>query len=203
MVDRNHPQKYSLSFTSIGARRLETVDVARAYVETPDWGEVRRRIVEDNIVGLNKESTRKRVGSEIIKRLRNLDGEELGFLADALDDDQLAMVWVAICRTYEVLRHFSEDVISARYADMVPDVPRTAWSAFLEEEGFNHPEVGRLTEKSLRQLEIRAFGMLKECHLVDGDGRITPLYPSARFVALLSGRSPEDLELFPKVGALL
>ena len=97
-------QKYSLSFTSIGARRSETVEVARAYVDCLDWTEVRRRIVEDNIISLNKESTRKRVGSELVKRLRMLDTDEMAFLADAVDDDQLAMIWVVICRTYPVLR---------------------------------------------------------------------------------------------------
>ena len=98
----NERQKYSLSFTSIGARRLETAEVARASVETPDWTEVRRRIVEDDIISLNKESTRKRVGAEIIKRLRMLDADEVTFLADAVDDDQLAMTWLAISRTYQV-----------------------------------------------------------------------------------------------------
>ena len=109
----NERQKYSLSFTSIGARRLETAEVARAFVETPDWAEVRRRIVEDDIISLNKESTRKRVGAEIIKRLKMLDADELAFLADAVDDDQLAMTWLAICRTYQVLYSFSTDVVAA------------------------------------------------------------------------------------------
>lgn len=203
MADRCQSKKYNLSFTSIGARRLETVEVARAFVEQPDWGEVRRAIVEENIIGLNKESTRKRVGGEIIKRLKSLDDEEIAVLADALDDDQLAMIWVAICRTYPILWSFSACVVSVRFANMVPDVPRTAWSAFVEEEALDHPEISGLTEKSLKQLESRTFSMLKECHLIDSQGSITPLYPSERLVAFLAARSPEDLELFPKVGALL
>ena len=187
-------QKYSLSFTSIGARRPETVEVARAYVDCLDWTEVRRRIVEDNIISLNKESTRKRVGSELVKRLRMLDTDEMAFLADAIDDDQLAMIWVVICRTYPVLRAFSK---------MVPDVPRTAWTAFVDEESMDHPELARLTDKSRKQLEIRAFGMLRECRLLDGAYNITPLYPSPRFATLVRERAPWDIELFPKAGVLL
>lgn len=201
MVDRE--QKYSLSFTSIGARRFETIEVARAYVNCPDWAEVRCRIVKDDIISLNKESTRKRVGGEIIKRLRMLDADEVAFLADAVDDDQLAMMWVAICRAYPVLHSFSTDVVAARFAKMVPDVPRTAWAAFIDEESIDHPELVRLTDKSRKQLEIRAFGMLRECHLLDDAHNITPLYPSARFAALVRKHAPWDIELFPKVGALL
>lgn len=203
MADSAQTQKYSLSFTSIGARRLETAEVARAFADCRNWAEVRRRIVEDDIISLNKESTRKRVGSEIVKRLRTLDDEEVAFLADAVGDDQLAMTWVAICRAYPVLRAFSTDVVAARYAGMVPDVPRTAWPAFVEDEAADHPELERLTEKSRKQLETRAFGMLRECRLVDGDYNITPLYPSARFVALMREMAPQDLAVFPKAGALL
>lgn len=196
-------QEYSLSFTSIGARRPETAVVARSYAGCLDWTEVRHRIVEDNILSLNKESTRKRVGSELIKRLRTLCDSELAFLADAVGDDQLAMTWVAICRAYPVLRAFSTDVVAARYAGMVPDVPRTAWPAFVEDEAADHPELERLTEKSRKQLETRAFGMLRECRLIDGDYNITPLYPSARFVALVRETAPQDLDVFPKAGVLL
>lgn len=199
----NERQKYSLSFTSIGARRLETAEVARAFVETPNWVEVRRRIVEDDIISLNKESTRKRVGAEIIKRLKMLDADELAFLADAVDDDQLAMTWLAICRTYQVLYSFSTDVVAARFSNMVPDVPRTVWAAFVDEQSVDHPELARLTEKSLKQLELRAFGMLRECRLLDNAGNITPLYPSLRFADLVRERAPQDIELFPKAGVLL
>ena len=200
MADRE--QKYSLSFTSIGARRLETSEVARAYVDCLDWTEVRRRIVEDDIISLNKESTRKRVGGEIIKRLKTLDTDEMTFLADAVDDDQLAMTWVAICRAYPVLRSFSTNVVAARFSNMVPDVPRTAWAAFVDEESIDHPELARLTEKSRKQLETRTFGMLRECRLIDGSYNITPLYPSNRFVTLVRERAPWDLGLFPKAGVL-
>lgn len=196
-------QKYSLSFTSIGARRSETVEVARAYVDCLDWTEVRRRIVEDNIISLNKESTRKRVGSELVKRLRMLDADEMAFLADAVDDDQLAMIWVVICRTYPVLRAFSTNVVAARFSKMVPDVPRTAWTAFVDEESMDHPELAHLTDKSRKQLEIRAFGMLRECRLLDDAYNITPLYPSPRFATLVRERAPWDIELFPKAGVLL
>ena len=58
-------QEYSLSFMRIGARRSETAEVARSYADCLDWVEVRRRIVEDNVLGLNKESTRKRVGIDL------------------------------------------------------------------------------------------------------------------------------------------
>ena len=196
-------QKYSLSFTSIGARRLETAEVARAFVDCRDWAEVRRRIVEDNIINLNKESTRKRVGLEIVKRLRTLDEDEIFFLADAIDDDQLAMTWIAICRAYPVLRSFSMGVVAARFAKMVPDVPRAAWAAFVDEEAIDHPELARLTAKSRKQLEIRTFGMLRECRLLDDAYNITPLYPSSRFASLIRESAPQDIELFPKVGVLL
>lgn len=58
-------QKYSLLFTRIGARKSETAEVARSYADCLDWAEARRHIVEDNILSLNKKSTRKCVGSDL------------------------------------------------------------------------------------------------------------------------------------------
>ncbi len=187
----------------MGARRVETAEVARAYVDCRDWDEVKRRIVQDNLANLNAESTRKRFASEVAKRLRNLHDGEIAFFADAVVDDQRAMLWVAICRTYPILRSFSRDVVSARFANMVPDVPKTAWLAFVEDEKPDHPELERLTEKSLKKLEIRTFGMLRECRLIDAGFNITPLYPSERFAALLRGSAPQELEHFPWVGVFL
>ena len=63
MADKNCSEKYRLSFTSNGVRRHETVEVAHAYVEKSDWKEIRRLIVEDNLIALIAECTRKLIGS--------------------------------------------------------------------------------------------------------------------------------------------
>lgn len=195
--------KYCLSLTGAGTYRAETLEAARAFIECRDWGEVRRLIVEENLISLNSEGNRKRIGGEIIKRLNTFDTEELDFFAHALDDDQLAMLWIALCRTYPIVHSLAREILVPRYANMAPDLPKTAYTAFADDIAFEHPEYARLTDSSKKKIEIRIFGMLRDCRLIDGDFKITPLYPSERFVSLLRETAPKDLELLPKVGALL
>ena len=94
-----------------------------------------------------------------------------------------------------------EYLVSGKQTAITIRIPDTLRDA--AKEAADHPELERLTEKSRKQLETRAFGMLRECRLIDGDYNITPLYPSARFLALVRETAPQDLDVFPKAGALL
>lgn len=195
--------RYTLSLTGAGTYKAETLTVAREYLECGDWTEVRRLIVDENLISLNSDGNRKRIGGEIVKRLKTLNADELSFLDSSLDDDQLAMLWVMLCRTYPILREFSTGVLAERYNNMMPDLPKSTYQAFAEEQKLDHPELAALTENSQKKVEIRVFGMLRDCHLIDGDFNITPLYPTGRFVSLLQDHAPDDLKLLPKAGALL
>ena len=196
-------KEYCLSLTGASTRYAETMAAARAYDECRDWAEVRRLIAEENLFGLNSDGNRKRIGGEVLKRLKSLNEEETVFLAGALDHDQPAMLWVALCRTYPIVRSVATGLLVARFDRMLPDLPREAYRAFVEEEKYDHSELAELTDKSLDKIEIRIFGMLRDCKLLDSSFNITPLYPSDRFVSLVGAGAPEDLSLFPKVGALV
>ena len=193
---------YCLSLTGASTRCSETIAAARAYVDCHDWDEVSRLIVDENLFGLNSDSNRKRIRNEITKRLKALSDEEIVFLSNALDHDQFAMLWVALCRTYPIVRSVATELLVSRFDRMLPDLPRGAYKAFIEEEKYEHRELADLTEKSLDKVEIRVFGMLRDCRLLDDSYRITPLYPSERFASLVAATHPEDLSLFPKVGVL-
>ncbi|MEF9875698.1 MAG: DUF1819 family protein [Gordonibacter sp.] len=199
----SNKNKYCLSLTGAGTYRAEALEAARAYLECQNWREVRHRIVDEDLLSLNSEGNRKRIGGEVIKRLKTLTLEETAFFVSSVDDDQLAMLWVAFCRTYPILRSFSSGVLSVRYRDMIPDVPKETYRAFVEDEEYDHPELAALTESSQKKIEIRIYGMLRDCRLIGAGFNITPLYPSEAFAELIRANSPEDLLLFPKVGALL
>ena len=196
-------KSYCLSLTGAGTYQAETVLTARAYLETPDWAEVRKLIAEENLLGFNTDGHRRRIGSEIIKRLRTLSSDELEMLASATGDDLAALTWLAICRTYPLAYGLSGDVLAGRFERMLPDLPKTAYRAFVEEQAFDHPELAALTESSLKKVETRLFGMMRDCRLINEAFEITPLYPSPRLVDTIRAFRPQDLELFPKAGVLL
>ena len=69
---RRFVARYLLSFTACPMRRPESVTVARLYMELGDWKAVRSAIESDDILMIRSESSRKRLGLELVKRLKNL-----------------------------------------------------------------------------------------------------------------------------------
>lgn len=190
---------YSLSLTGSSARKAEALITARLYLELGDWAAVRKQIIDYNEYQLNAPSSIKRVSSELIKRLKTLNDNEIAFFANSYGDDQLAMLWVSICRTYPFMSGLSRNVIVDRYARMVPDFTPGAYEAYFEEEAEFHPELFALTEESKKKMRNQVLRMLIECRLVTEGGRITPLYPSPAFAAAIDPEHREDLRLFPGV----
>ena len=193
---------YPLSFTAAGAYRQECSLLARAYQASASWDEVRRQIVDENLLQLNGQSTRRRIASELLRRLRTLEPAELAYLARAFGDDQAALVWLSCCRAYPLFYEFSRELLAARYERMVPDVPHAAYRAFVEEQSLVHPELLAISPKTAQRAEGRVFEIARSCGLLARDGRITPLHPAPELVALIRGAHPEDLELFPQAGGL-
>ena len=100
-------ERYALSFTACSVRRPECVALARSYCESGEWKAVRTAIEKDDILMIRSESSRKRIGQELTKRLKNLSDKEVVQLAECGDSqEQTALVWIAICRTYEFIRDF-------------------------------------------------------------------------------------------------
>lgn len=176
--------------------------LARAYLACGDWDEVRRQVLDDNLLTFNRRATARRIGRELMKRLQTLSRDELVFFVESLDDDARAMLWVAICRPSPFLRDLSEQLVAGRYADMQWDLPDQAVRAFIEDQKLEHPRLARSSPSTQNKLCTHSLAMLRDCGLRARDGRITPLYPSRAFVALIRARRPQDLLLFPRVGAL-
>ena len=191
-------REYPLSMTGSGARRPESVLTARLYLETGNWNAVRKRVVEENEYQMNTETSLKRVAGELIKRLKTLTGDELRFLVESYGDDQLAMLWVSICRAYPFMRAFSQEAIAERYRQGAPDLTVGAYEALFDSESQYHPELEDLAPATKARMRNQILQMVRDCKLVDDQGAITPLYLSAQFEDALGERRFEDLALFPK-----
>lgn len=190
---------YSLSMSGSSIRRPETIETARLYLDLGDWNAVRKQVVEDNLYQLNAESSRKRVSGELVKRLRTLTDSEVRFLVDSFGDDQSAMLWVSVCRTYQFVSDLSVNVLRESYASGIPTYTEGAFEAFFEQEAEVHPELTRLTEAGRGKMRNQVFRMLVECDLVAENGTITPLHPTPAFTQAIDSEHAGDLDLFPGV----
>lgn len=190
---------YNLSITGATLRRPDSIETARIYLELGDWSAVRKHVVEDNVYQLNSEASLKRFAGDIVRRLRNLTDGELRFLVDSFADDQSAMLWVAVCRTYPFVSGLSARVIRDGYEQGIPTYTEGAFEAFFEQEAQMHPELLDLSLRSHKKVRTQIFRMLVECGMVAEDGTITPIHPSPSFVRAIDAAHQDDLDLFPGV----
>lgn len=151
-------------------RRSECVTVAQKYLELNDWKGVRAAINDDDILIIRSLSSRKRIGLEICKRLQNLNENELALLAESGDSStEAALCWIAICRTYEFVRDFLDNVVAVRWAEGLGNLPQGSYETFYAEASLTHPELEKLSEGTRHRLRNQLFQMLREVDFVDGD----------------------------------
>ncbi len=189
------PGRLSLSYTAAGIRRAETVTLAKAYAELGDWPTVCRSSVDDDLLMIKQESSRKRVASELVKRLRNLTPAELTTLADPPSAAfASALCWLAICRTYEFIRGFAINVVGERWSEGVRTLPPGVYEAYFAEESEVHPELEDLSDQTKARLRSQLFTMMREMGFLDKRQEMRPYLLPQGAASLID---EEDLAIFP------
>ncbi len=167
------PTKYALSYTAAGLRRAETQALAREHAATPDWAELRRRSVDEDLLMIRQVSSRKRVTGELIKRLRNLTPAELEALASAADARVAeALCWLAICRTYEFVAAFAVNVAGERWREGVTTLTDGVYEAFYEQQAELHPELSSISDQTRARLRSQLFTIMREMGFLLKDGTL-------------------------------
>lgn len=188
--------RYLLSFTASPIRRAECVTLSRKYLELNDWQLVRKAAIDEDLLMLHSESSRKRVSGELIKRLKNLGPKELAKLADAQTTTpaQFAILWVAVCRTYEFVSDFTQQVVAERWGTGRGTLPYGAYEEFCSEAALVHPELAKLAEGTKGRLRNQLYQMLREMGFIDESLNLNPYLLPAECSGLVA---PADLRFFP------
>ncbi len=176
-------------------RRPECVTIAHSYLELGDWKTVRAVINDDDILMIRSLSSRKRIGLELCKRLQTLTTNELESLASCDDSvSEATLCWIAICRTYEFIRDFLDDVVSVRWAEGLGNVTQGAYESFFADSTGVHPELDSLAEGTRTRLRNQLFQMLREAGITDSKDDLVPyLVP----FSLMGHIAHEERRFFP------
>ena len=108
------PRRYALSFTAGALLVREGVLLALVYIQRRDWEQVRREAVRGNLLQTRTESTGARLVRETVTRLSALTDEEIELLVEATASERGYLMWSAVCRRYELIGEFAEEVLRER-----------------------------------------------------------------------------------------
>ena len=190
-------ERYKLSFT-VGGLYLKSVPVAAIlYLELRDWAHVRAALDADNLLQARTTASAKRWGRELVQRLEELSGEEIELLNEATSDERAHLMWAAVCRRYEFVGEFAEEVLRERFLLMQADLLPEHFEAFIRGKVLWHEELAELEDSTLRKLRTSIFLMMREASFVTAEGIIVPAVLSARVRDHLSRHAPSDVRFFP------
>lgn len=196
-TENNGSARYSLSFTSGGLLLRESVIIATEYFESSDWAVCRANVLEQNLLQTNTRSTAERLIRETIQRLKLLSADELRFLTEASPSELRQLLWAAICRRYEIIADFAEEVLRERYLLMNRSLIFEDLERFLNGKALWHPEVEEIKDSTKAKLKQTLFRMMRDASLLTEDELIIPAILSDRIVDFLNHRSPSDIRFFP------
>ena len=199
--DMTTRSRYSLSFTSGSLLMRESVVAAPLYLAERDWGTVRSRLEEENLLQTRTASSAQRRSRETVQRLEVLTDPELELLVDSTSTERGHLLWTAACRRYSLIGEFAVEVLREKFLLMVSSVTHDDFDTFVREKAIWHEELADLRESTLTKLRATLFRMLIEAGLLSETWRINQVLLSDRVLELLGLRTPSDVRFFPtKVG---
>ncbi|KAB2764316.1 DUF1819 family protein [Brucella anthropi] len=193
--------RYRMSFSVGGLMLNESLAIAQVYQSGESWPSARERLLAEGTSSLPKLASQTRALREVYDRIGHLSDTERQYLsAEADRAEQLAMIWLAICRTYRFVHEFAVEVISERYQSWRLDLGHEVFDRFLAEKAETDPALAELSSSTCAKLRQVLFRILREAGLRSIEGRIQPIWLSGRMKRLIEENNPADLRVFPGNG---
>lgn len=190
-------ERYALSFTSGGLLVRETQVVASIYLSCFDWPATRALVVDKNLLQSRTRTSSARLTRETIQRLSVLSDSEVVFLTKASPTEQRHLLWAAVCRRYDLIGEFAEEVLRERFLVLTPTLSVDDYERFISAKRLWHPELDEIKPSTGRELRRTLFRMLKEAGLRSEEGAIVLAVLSERVYEALASRDPSDIRFFP------
>lgn len=190
-------QKYSMAFTTGSLLHPETIKVVDLYVDLHDWKAVSQAAFENNVLQYRTEGALKRTLSEIISRLKLLNSESIDLLFKGTVQDQLQVLWFAVCLRYPFIKEFASEVLFDKYKMLQLEVTQLDYDAFFNEKLNWHEELETITDATRYKLKQILFKMLREAEIIDKNNFITTVLITPQVREIIERYDREYLRIFP------
>jgi len=195
-MPQNH---YSLSFTTGAALLREAVLVAVLKSDLEDWKDVRAYVLEHNTFQCRTTSTLKKLYGEVSRRLQQLSDDELVLLANGCETEQKQLLWLAICRRYNLIKDFALEVLSHQYNAARYGLGHEDYDAFFNAKAEWHDNLDGASIQTKGKARQVLFKMLRECGLINEHDEIVRQQIGPALLVLIKNGNGGELGLFPGV----
>jgi len=190
-------KKYRLSYTAGSLLLNETIKVANFYSDLSDWAKVKEFAQDENVTNSRTASATKRFVSEIITRLKSLKEEEIQLLVHSINiETQKQIVWISICKTYDFIAEFMEEVIHNKLSKLDFKFDDYDYDRFFLTKLQWHAELDNLSDTSKYKVKQVLLKMLKQMDFMNQTGDINQVNISNEIITLYEDRT-ELFKWFP------
>ncbi len=189
--------KYLLSFTAGSLLYQESITIAVLFLRLRNWSSVKKEIIEKNLLQSRTQSSAARISREIISRLKVLAENQLILLVEGSRQEQLDILWLAVCKRYQFIKDFAVEVIREKFLRIDMDVQSEDYDAFFNAKAEWHDELEQLTDKTKSKMKQILFRMLKEVDILTQHHTINPFILPPQVGEAISEDDPSYLTIFP------
>lgn len=190
---------YRLSFSTGGLFVSASVELAEIYEEIGDWDAAKKAAADRGLTGFQAKSSSTRTIRELATRIASLNDDERSLLVSGGNAEQCALLWLALCRTYQFIREFAIEVLGERLASFRTDLRYEHFDAHVASKAQWNEDLDELSETTLKKLRQILFRYMREAGvLIEGDRIAVYLLPGS-VRALLEQKDPSELRFFPGV----
>lgn len=185
--------KYRMSFTVGGLFYQETISAADLYIKSNDWANVREEILSTNLFQARTSNSLERICREVLSRLKLLSPEQLKIIQDGSRQEQLQILWIAVCKRYSFIRDFAVEVIREKFLLMDYSLTKEDYTIFFDTKAEWHGELEKLKDSTKKKLKQVLFRILREAEITSEMNIILPAILTQRVARALfpdkSGKS--------------
>ena len=189
---------YIFSYTAATLMLHETDEVMKRYLEYKDWDKVKDLVIEENIMQKQSVSSRKRVFTEIKRRIEFLTSSQLEFVNEANSSDIRNLIFLSILKTYRFIFEFMTEVISKKVLMFDYKILNSDYETFFESKKYAVEQLENITEATQYKLKQVLFRILEEAMVIDNTKSKNILKPhlSGEVIELIVKDNPVYLKAF-------
>ena len=189
-------KKYKTTFTAGCSLYVKPMQLtAQLYFKLKDWKQIRQEINDNNLFFIKATSSKLKITSEVISRIKTLNDTELELLATGSFYDSKLLCWLSICRRYALIGEFATEVIRENYLAMLNNVTYGDFSRFIEDKSKYYPELLEIKDITINKARQCIFKMMTEAEFITKDNEITPAFFSDEVKSVLEKN--ENKVFFP------
>jgi len=177
--------KYRMSFTVGGLFYQEAVSAADLFIKSKDWAKVRKEILKTNLFQARTVRSLEIICREVLSRLKLLSLEQLKIIQDGSRQEQLQMLWIAVCKRYSFIRDFAIEVIREKFLLMDYAITEEDYTIFFDTKAEWHEELEKLKDSTKKKLKQVLFRILREAEITSEANIILPSILTKRVAKVL------------------